>query len=223
MSIYTVIEPPAHTRLTTPAAVVAFMNQGDPASPQLAAMVDAASAAIVGYCKGRVFGRQQVQETFRERGFEGYGQYHQGDYREHSGRNSLVLRCAPVVSIDAVIADGTAADVSLYQVDAEAGLLYALDSTGVYRRRFGVETVVTYTAGWLLPEDDGPNLPTNYQTAAILTAIALLQGSGRDPALRAVQTEGVGSYAYDTSQNAELVPLAAQSLLTGAILDVGVS
>jgi hypothetical protein len=218
MSIFTVIEKPAHTRLTTPAAVVAFMNAGDPASPQLAAMVDAASAAIVGFCKGRVFGRQQVMETFREPGFAGHRE-HLG----HAGRHSLVLRCAPIVSIDTVLADGIAADVALYEFDAGAGVLYALISAGGHRCAFGWETVVTYTAGWLLPEDDEPNLPTNYQTAAILTAIALLKGGDRDPALRMVQTEGVGSYAYDTAQNAYLVPLSAQSLLTDAILDAGLS
>jgi len=65
MSIVTVITPAASKGLTTPAAVVARMGEGDPTSQTVIDVVANASDAIVGFCHGRVFGLETVQESFQ--------------------------------------------------------------------------------------------------------------------------------------------------------------
>ena len=88
MSIVTVITPAASKGLTTPAAVVARMGEGDPTSQTVIDVVANASDAIAGFCHGRVFGLETVQESFQ---------------RVNNAREgALVLARRPVASIVSV-------------------------------------------------------------------------------------------------------------------------
>ena len=224
MSMVRIIAKPNATALTTPAAVVLFMGEGDPTAPRLAALIDVASDAVVGACQGRVFGRQQVEETFHATG-ERPDQWRSGGWRSgnwNTARAALALSFAPIVSIESLIEDDTMLDPTQFEFDAPSGLLYRLTGEGDDRRLcFGHEVIVSYTAGWLLPGEEDRDFPSRYETATILTVVNLLRGAGRDPTLRSVTTEGVGSYAYDNS--AGLVPATALTLLANAILQPPIS
>ena len=205
MSIVTVITPAASKGLTTPAAVVARMGEGDPTSQTVIDVVANASDAIVGFCHGRVFGLETVQESFQ---------------RVNNAREgALVLARRPVASIVSVTIYGTVIDPQWYEFDPAAGLLWRIGIIGEHLPWYGRVIVVRYQAGYALPADENCTLPMRYQEAAILTCVAMLTGAGRDPTLRTVTNEGVGAYAFGNGGTGT-IPLAAIPLLDGDADDV---
>lgn len=192
----TVTTPATSARLATLAAVKAELAITDDAQDShLGDLLDQASAAIAVYCS-RVFGLEAVQETFRWAG----------------PAETLVLARVPVVSIASVTEDGTALAAEDYEVDEGAGLLYRL--RGDYRSRWCArKVVVSYSAGWLLPEDEGANLPADVTRACLLTVSAWWHARGRDPMLRSESDQSIGAVSYIATADMGGLPPQAQALL----------
>jgi hypothetical protein len=77
------------------------------------------------------------------------------------------------------------------------------------------KVTVVYVAGYLLPGQDGANLPADITRATIITAAAMFEAIGRDPLLRSESTDGVTAASYlDPRANAGGVPPQAENLLS---------
>jgi uncharacterized phiE125 gp8 family phage protein len=170
-----VIAAASHQRLATVAALKAELGiSGTDKDTALEAVLDRVSAAIATYC-GRVFAREQVRETL----------VHRITPRE------ILLSRYPVVSLDSVTLDDATVEVSDYTLDKDVGHIFA-GTLGTA----GSRIVLTYTAGYVLPEDEDANLPDDIQQAALTAAKSLYRSSDRDPTLKAEETEGVGRLEY---------------------------
>ena len=104
------------------------------------------------YC-GRAFCKETLVDTFRIEGM---------------AASRLLLSRRPVVSIASVVEDGITLATSQYEVDPISGLLLRLDDNdqpGFWASP--AKTVVTYTAGFVLPGNDGRTLPDDVEAAAI--------------------------------------------------------
>jgi hypothetical protein len=192
----TVVTPATTTRLTTIAAARDHLMVADDVSDILLGdWIDQASASIVEFC-GRPFARESVRETFR--GVCGY---------------AIMLSRFPVVGTPAVVMDGTTLAASDLEWDAEAGLLYRM--RGLDRFAWGCRVAaVTYTAGWLLPGQEGRDLPANIEQACLTMIAARYGARGRDPMLRSESTEGVGSASWIATADMGALPPQAADLLT---------
>jgi hypothetical protein len=79
----------------------------------------------------------------------------------------IFLERTPVVSIASVVEDGTTLDADEYEVDTQTGILRKL-ADDAYSYWSG-KVVITYTGGYVLPDDAGtPNLPADIEAAVIL-------------------------------------------------------
>jgi uncharacterized phiE125 gp8 family phage protein len=198
-SIVTVITLPAATRLATLEALKAELSipASDPTSDvALEGLLDQASAATARWC-GLAMARQTLREAFRLwRPLE-----------------VLVLSCGPVAAITAVTEAGTAVAAENWEADLASGLLWRL-SAGERCRWIATGIVVDYAAGWLLPGQDGRDLPPEIERACILAAAAMWHARGRDPLLRSEAVEGVGSTSFlDPRGGMEGLPPQAAGLL----------
>jgi hypothetical protein len=169
--------------------------------PYLLDLIDAASFAIANHCN-RAFARETVTETVRP-----------------CGSGPLILSRAPVVGDVAVLLDGNAVTPDTMECNRSAGLLYRLDG---WRRSpwYGRSAVVTYTAGWILPEDSAfgtalpaDRLPADVEQACLTLVAARIAGRGRDPMLRSESTEGVGSASYIATADMGAMPPQATAAL----------
>jgi hypothetical protein len=156
--------PNQYRSLTTAAAVVARLGLGSTPA-YMAQLVLAASGAIERYC-GRIFAQQTYDETVN-------GNDH----------DVLLLTHAPIVGTPTITADGSpVVDFSIE--DAKAATLYR--EVGWARAAWvgwndSIETdrmasryprfVVSYTAGYDMPEDNTPTLPPDIEEAAIMTTM----------------------------------------------------
>lgn len=216
MPLLRVVTPATATRLTTPSAVAERMDEPAP-SAMTGMLIEGASSVISLYCR-RVFGRETVTETWRR-----------SRDNSHMRGEALILARNPVMSVTSVVIDDTTIDPALIEVDPD-GLLYHLAPDGGYDISwldydrswhggwYGGVTTVTYVAGWRLPGEDGRDLPAAYEEAAIMTVVGMARSAGRDPTLRGVTTDGVGSYQFNSGRFApDIIPPQAQSLLLPAI------
>lgn len=201
-----VLVPAPTTRLTTPAAVLAYLPTADPA--RVDALIDGASAFISAHTH-RVWGRETVIETL-----------------PGSGTRYLGLQRAPVLSVGTVTEDGgTITDYSVADVDAAS--LYRADgwswrsgrlwepisySSGYILPGGGDQRyTVSYTAGYGLPGGTVTpvTLPADVQQAAIVTVQAWYQAAARDPNVTRKQVGDVSiSYGAVASSAMGLPPLA---------------
>lgn len=195
--LLTVTTPAASRLLTTPAAALAELGLDAP-PPRLPALLAQASSAIAAHC-GRVWGRETVQEVFR---------------LDRVPANPLPLARWPVAGVPVVTEDGAALAAGTdWELDGPAGLLWRLGGDARTPWRCN-KVVVAYTAGWLLPGQDGRDLPEAVERACLLAVAAAWHAAGRDPALRSESTEGVGSASYlDPREGAGGLPAAAAELL----------
>ena len=99
----------------------------------------------------------------------------------------LFLRCWPVVSIVSVTIDGAETlDTAHYRFDPEIGVVYRLTESGYPRRWWCRKSIaIEYVAGYLLPADDGRDLPASLEAACIDLVASYWASRGRDPALAA--------------------------------------
>ena len=169
-NIVTVLQPPASSQLTSLATVRLELGSasGQFTDAALGKLIDRASGVISRYC-GRVFGRRQVQQTFR-RTWSAVGPLANvsvyGSPLDSRAIAPLILGSPDVASVDAVVEDTVSLDPAVpdYETDLAAGLLYRLRD-GV-RSWWSVPTIVVqFTSGFVLPNDTGPLPPgTNAPT-----------------------------------------------------------
>lgn len=188
---------PTSASLTTLAAAQAECATSDDVS----ALIARASAAIASYC-GRPFGLQTVQETFR---FQ--------DWR-HRRVGPLVLQYPPV-AVSSITEDGTAQTVDV-DYEVAGSLLYRM--SGVNHREWcTTPTVVTYTTGWVLPD----NVPADLEAACLAIIRGAFNSVGADPAISVDQTEGVGRIQYfDRSASSLIIDAGIADLLSPYVVRV---
>jgi uncharacterized phiE125 gp8 family phage protein len=178
-SLLTVTTPATVTNLTDLASVQSELGLGGQQdATYLGTQIAAASAAIGSWC-GRVFARETVRQVWRpEREIE-----------------CLMLARVPVASITSVVEDGITLDAAAYELDPEGGFLWRLSSDEriAWRAR---KITITYAAGYLLPGQNGRNLPTDIERACILLVAAHYNGRGRDERLRSDGAQGIGQVSY---------------------------
>lgn len=117
--------------------------------------------------------------------------------------DAIILSRRPVSSITSVVVDDVTLDADEYEVDPETGMLYRLSEDVRISWCATVATIV-YTAGWAAVPDD-------LKRAAELLALDFFSATGRDPNLRRVVVEGVGSHDYWVSPTTD--PLVSQEVL----------
>jgi hypothetical protein len=123
--------------------------------------------------------RETVSETFWLEGGDNAPEY-------------LRLDRIPVASITSVTVDGIAYSAPQYRLDAETGLLYALDLGGYpCRWCFCKDIVVAYSGGYILPAESGSNLPAGIQGAAVELMSDYWAAKGRDPSVKSEEIPGV--------------------------------
>jgi len=168
----------------------------------LTQQIDAVSAAVNNYCN-RIFAVQVYQDQFRTV----YNWLYPGE--------PLRTRQFPIVVDDtgvplvAVSEDGTAVDVSFWDVYPEEGTLYRLDGDTVTSWT-GTTLLVDYTAGY-------DPIPADVQGAALEWLTARWFAVGRDPALRSETIPDVISQVYAGESGAGTsggaIPPGARDLL----------
>lgn len=197
-----VIEQADSYRLTTPAAVRAEAGSAADGMDDAAinALIDQASGLVAGYCN-RVFAQEVVKESF----YDGDG-------------GALILKRIPVVSVSTI--NGAAYSDASFRLDKGAGLLH-LGCGARYGGRWPEATEVVYTAGFVLPGDEGRNLPVLVERATVLVAAAILSGRQRDPLAKSESVEGIGRTDYWVpGQASGLNHPEAEALLRSFVLPV---
>lgn len=154
----------------------------------LTAKIAEASALIDSRCWPSLK-RETVTETF---------------YTECDDRwiNRLILDRFPVVSISEVIVDGgEPLDLSEFRIDSERRRIYRQTALNYnYGWAFAHSAILTYVAGYLLPGQEGRDLPLEIEEACIeLVGTYLAVPPGRDPMLRAEEAPGVYRFEYQTT------------------------
>jgi len=149
----TISTHPAHTRLTTLRRLkleLGLAQAGTTGDELLTALIDEATDAIETFC-GRSFARAVVTESI-----------------PGTGRTRLMVSRTPVVAVSSIVRDTSTVSSSEYSIEnANAGFIYREDGwyyTVTEQSADLVERVmpslpildydVTYTGGYLLPEDD---------------------------------------------------------------------
>jgi uncharacterized phiE125 gp8 family phage protein len=165
--------PAEATRLCLVADVRAALGITDgSADAMLQQIIDAASAAIEDYC-GMVFPRQSYQEVV-----------------PGSESDILVLSRTPIIGTPVVLADGLPI-VDFEVRDADVGFLYrevgwqrsAWIGWNVEPTRsplYAPDFTIQYTAGYLLPGEDGCDLPANIRQACVVIAAQWYRRLSRD-------------------------------------------
>lgn len=180
-SILSVTTAATETKLTTLDRVKAELSiSGNDNDLILNAKIDEASSdaeASLGF----VVPRATVSETFWHSEPMEFIEY-------------IVLNRAPVTSIDSIVIDDVAIDSSLYRLDADLGLLYALNATGFpWFWYFHKSIVVNYTGGYLLPGQANRDLPVGIEGAVVDMVQSFWLAKGRDPLLKRVDIPGLVS------------------------------
>ena len=192
----TVVTPATNRRLTTVGNVRLDLGlaSAEPADPAINRLIDQASSAIEAYCN-RVFARETVREV--------------SDCVY--GPNGILLSRGPVASFTSLSVGGLAYDPADYQSDE--GLLFRLNSNG-RRTYWGAgRFVVEYAAGYILPGNEGANLPAAIEQAAILEISVALARRGRDPLMRSESVDGVGSFTWQTTPTGGILSHPASASL----------
>lgn len=146
--------------------------------------IDQASSACSSYCN-RVFGKETVTETFRNR-------FSYLD-RNANRADSILLSRNPVTAIISVTQDNTllTQDVD-YELDPTEGILYRLDSNQNSIQWSFSKLAVNYTAGW----DLLGTLPQAIERACISHVKALRSSADRDPNVKQESIPGVLETSY---------------------------
>ncbi|MGC2853951.1 head-tail connector protein [Novispirillum sp. DQ9] len=177
--------------LTTLATVKADLGiAGDDASLDafLTRAIEAASGRIEGHC-GRTFGVRAASETFRlER-----------------CKPRLLLSHWPVTAVEGVTVDGITVPEAERSVE-DGIFLRRLDADGDDSLWPAGKVVVAYTAGYVLPGDDGANLPAAVEQACIDLVRIRYHGRDRDPALRSESVDGVYTASYRDAVSVDAIP-----------------
>jgi len=180
-SILTIVASAPPRRRATAAALRPWLGASDaPSDNDLNALIGQVSDLISGACGGRAFGRESFREVFRPA----------------CPLECLVLHRFPVVAISSVVVDGTTlAEGVGFEVNAAAGLVYRLSGEARCAWR-STKITVEYAAGWLLPSQEGCDLPGDLRRICIDRVVRMRAGKGRDPNIRSEGSQDIGQIAY---------------------------
>lgn len=172
----TVITKATTTALTTLEAVKADLGiDGDDEDATLSTLIGQASSSLLSD-----IGRPLVRETLRQ------------TFRLTLPVDSLVLSRFPVPTVDRITTDKAAPlDASAFELDPEAGMLFRLDTAGYYKRWPAAVIVVDYKAGYILPGQEGRDLPEDIEAATLALVRRAYHQSGRDPLLKSLDLQTV--------------------------------
>lgn len=196
-----VTTPAATTALTTVDAVKTELDITDGSQDAyLETQINRASALICSYlCVHEAddatvtLGRETLLETI--------------DPQPH-GRVLYPSR-RPIVSVASITEGATVADPANYKVSA-AKIVRVQNSLALdywWTSWFDQSVVIAYVAGWLLPGDEGRNLPLEIEMACIDMVKEARFNRNRDLSLRSETTEGVDSYTlFDRSKAETVIP-----------------
>lgn len=177
------------TRLTTVAAAKAELQVTTEADDgYLGELIDQASDVIRSWCR-REFAAETVRETIDQR----------------SPSLSLMLARFPVVAIADATAAGQALDVARLEVE-DGGFIYHLNAAGNRVSWPPGRIVIDYQSGFLLPGQQGRNLPGDVERAALVQVGAWYRGRGRDPLVRSETVDGVGRTDYFSGSGTLILP-----------------
>lgn len=123
--------------------------------------------------------------------------------RDQSPRYGLFLSYRPLALITSLVEDGvTLVDGTDYETSAGVGAVDRLVSDEISSWTFE-KAVITYTAGYILPNDEvNRNLPYDIEEAAIYTISARMSDlniSSGDREIRSESLDGVYSATYETT------------------------
>lgn len=174
----TVDEANEERDLTTLEAVKAELGDTSLSDELLGVFITQASEMIATCCN-RVFAIETVTETFNGR----------------DRCSDLLLSRYPVTELVSI--NGKPAETDIVQLDPATGILF--HSTGWWHG----STAVKYKAGFALPD----GLPSGIERACIDIVLqrATIAGSERDPSVRSVSVDGVGTREYFNSANSETI------------------
>lgn len=201
----TVITPATNTRLTTvdnfrsefPSVTTAIASDG-----QVQRWIDRASSMAVDYCQ-RVFAAEvvrQIEFPHLYGNLEHGGLHYAARVMETpSSLSRIVIERTPATDLVVTVDGSTLTDGTDYHHDKRRGCLYRLMAG---RPSIWCGTVqLDYTGGYVLPGDDGANLPGDVEyavqlwmarfVAAMTTATSAAEGG-----LKAEQIVGVGTFEY---------------------------
>lgn len=176
----TVIAPAASTALTTlTAAKLDLTIVGTDEDAVLTDLIAQASASLAGWI-GRPLARETVRQTFRPTRPE----------------PSLCLSRFPVASVTSVTIATAVQDPATIECDRASGILYRLNNAQRYLAWPADVVTVEYSAGWLLPGQDGRDLPADIEAAAVALVRRAYHAAGRDPVLKGMDI-GSGAVKLD--------------------------
>ncbi len=115
----------------------------------------------------------------------------------------LILTNVPVVTLSSVTENGIAlVQGTDFEIEARSGLLWRL-SNGSRCSWTASNTVVSYTSGYVLPQDMGTRtLPYDIEDAALSLIKGSYFGRSQNPSVILEVTEGVGRTQYAPSGSA---------------------
>jgi hypothetical protein len=174
--------------LTTLATVKTELNiTSNDSNAAIEKMIAQQSAAAETYCK-RVFAQETLVDHFRS-----------------PGPGALILSRWPVTAITAIVEDDVALSAADFEFDVDTGLVWRLD--GSYRQGWFAKAIVTFIAGY-------EQLPGDVERAVILMVKQAWFARMRDPLVKSVSVDGIGSRDYWVGTVGEgALPPEASSLL----------
>lgn len=199
-TIATVTAAAASEALTTLERVKAELDLTGGAHDELLTRKIAEASAGVEAHLGRTLRRESLSQIF---------------WGAHDCVEALVLDRDPVVSIDSITLDDDAVAETDYRLDAESGLLYRLSDGYAHSWAWCKSVVVAYTAGYLLPGENGRNLPAAIEGAVVKLVSSFWLSRGRDPLTKAEDIPGVLRTEYwvgATGAAGELPPAVVADL-----------
>lgn len=206
---YVITAQPATTQLCTLDAVKDELRITDASDNRyLTKQIDVASAMVAKYCN-RQLASVALTETFRLTRIG--GSFVDPAWNVGGGTPRLlgaaVLEIWPLTAISAITHGDASLDCSQsgglvstdYEIDTNTGELIRLinDSPSGWSAR---KLVVSYTAGYKLPNDMGRTLPFDIERAAVVTVSDLYNARGRDSTLRSTSIVDVGADAFRDPQ-----------------------
>ena len=162
----TIITPATNTKLTTVTTVKAEMGiTGTSEDAWIGDAIDRASDTITRYCNC-VLTREVLQEVI---------------VLKRPTESLMTSRFPLVIAAVEVTVDGTGA---IAEIDGSNGLIYRLDTSSNRILWPAGRITVIYGAGYILPGDDGRDLPHDIERAAILLVKSAYFARQRDPLLK---------------------------------------
>ena len=162
------------------------------------AQIEQVSAAVARYCD-----REFVIQTYRDQlravcSWLRYG--------EPLPTMQKPIAEAEGVALITVTENGAELDTTAFEVDAERGLLYRLDSSGASAAWIGAAAILDYDAGF-------DPIPPDVQAATLEWITARWSAQGKDPALRSETIPDVISQMWSSDASTPSIPAGARELL----------